>query len=386
MKKLFTNINRDTLALGWNEISTAVASTVQRDGEGVPTAWRLFGFGPVSLTQDGETQSGTFLPQHADEIVAFFKKKGERIPIDCEHFLKVLSDQLGVDEAAAARLWGERAAAGSATMEPRPDGLWLTDVKFVPRARLLLGEGLYRYFSPVIRGLQKPPLRITSVALTNTPALDNLDEIAATAETAVPPTADSGPTPGKENDMLEAIKKQLGLKPEATPEEITAAIQALQDGAAGAKPDELAMAGEVRTSLGLKPGDAPGAVIGAILALKTKADADAVALSALQPRVQTLEAEKVARDRQSLIDQGVRSGKLTPALISGWADKQDVAALTAFLAAAPVIVAPGQTVRADGLPVASDVIALGAEDQAVCRQLGIPEEAMLAQKKAQAKA
>jgi phage I-like protein len=372
--KNFLPTSRNVLALGLHDLGNA---TVER-ANGVPTAWRIFPFAPVSITQDGETRKGEFLPEHADQICAYHETKGGKIPLDCEHYSKSIAALLGVEETEAAKLLkGERAAAGFGKLEKRPDGLWLTAIEWSPRARLLMGQDMYRYFSPVLRGLVNPPLRITSVALTNSPAIDQLDSLAAMAE---PETI--GTPAGKEPRNMDQIKKLLGLAPDADEAAIIAALTALLE--KQPTPDEMACASELRATLGLGPSATSATLIGTLKALQAKAgqaDADSAALTALTTRLQTLEANETARRRQALIDSGVAAGKLTPAFIESWAKTADEAALTAFLAAAPVICPTGSLISGIALAPTADAAALTAEDHAVATQLGIKPASMLATKK-----
>ncbi len=388
MKKLLNNFNRNWLAAGLHEIGSGVAGAVRRNADGVPTAWRVLKFGPFSITQGGQTVAGDFLPEHADEIVASFTQKGTRIPLDCEHFSKNLADQISAltgvkveEPELAALLKSERGAAGFGTLAARADGLWLTDVEFVPRAALLMKEKMYNWFSPVFRGLMTPPLRITSVALTNTPAIDNLDSLAASALAQAEELPVRQAT--EETAGMNELKKLLGLPDTATDQEVLAAVKALQakmnEGA-----DSAACAAEVRTVLKLDGKAAPAEVKGKLLAMLAKAekaDADSASLTALQGEVTTLKTAQAARDRQAVIDEGVKAGKLTPAMVKGWAASADVAVLTAFLKDAPVVAAPGSGVNPADLNPSGDAVALTAEDKDVCRVMGIAEDAMLAQKK-----
>ena len=75
------------------------------------------------------------------------------------------------------------AALGFAALEAREDGLYAVEIELLPLASKLFELGCLRYFSPVIRGLDgKSPLRITSVAMDNVPALSNLPILAASGE------------------------------------------------------------------------------------------------------------------------------------------------------------------------------------------------------------
>jgi phage I-like protein len=117
--------------------------------------------------------------------------KGEAIPVDCEHLLQVLADLRGIEEAELVRtepLLAEKGAAGFVRLTEENGELWAVVEKWAPRARELLssaGDAIYNYFSPVIRGLRKPPLRVTSFALTNSPAINDLDALAAVGERTI---------------------------------------------------------------------------------------------------------------------------------------------------------------------------------------------------------
>lgn len=125
---------------------------------------------------------------------------------------------------------------------------------------------IYKYFSPVIRGIENGPLRVTSVAMTNTPAINHLDALAASANLTPSDRSDksgrsdrkesmgklesalgrllgrdnlalSGETSNEEKDkiaceieekasLIEQVKKLLKLAPEATLDEVIAALKA----------------------------------------------------------------------------------------------------------------------------------------------------------------
>lgn len=72
-------------------------------------------------------------------------------------------------------------------MKHRSDGLWIEIEKWNPSGKALLAAGQYKYFSPVIKGLDnQTPLRVTSVTLTNTPKLNGLPELAAAELNFIP--------------------------------------------------------------------------------------------------------------------------------------------------------------------------------------------------------
>ena len=146
-----------------------------------PKPFRLFAVGENPLTRNG---SPCVLNLSAEDIKAmadYQHKKGEKIPIDSRHALFLAAEKAGVSEAEAIKAVSSKVAAlGFAALEARPDGLYAVDVELLPLAAELFKQGSLRYWSPVIRGLdRKSPLRITSIAFDNVPALNGLDVLAA---------------------------------------------------------------------------------------------------------------------------------------------------------------------------------------------------------------
>ena len=226
--------------------------------------------------------------------------------------LALVAEAAGKTEAEIVALTGDKhLAAGFAKLEQRADGLWAVDADWVPLGAELLKQKVMRHYSPVIRGLKAGPLRITSVTLTNTPAIDNQDAIAASAI-----------SPATESPVVAQVKTLFGLQ--------------------AAAPDAAVL----------------GAVSGIAEKLKLfdtmKAQVDALQLS----------AENSKRD--ALVEQGLKAGKLSNAMLS-WAKEQNSVALSAFLNDAP------QTVPVDGLPpgAQNDSVALSAEDIKIFQNLGL---------------
>lgn len=190
----------------------ALGDVISEDG--APKPFRLFRIGENALTQNGKDFKLTLTPEDMDNIVEYQHKKGEKIPIDSRHALMLAAEKAHVTESEALQAVPSAVAAlGFASLERRDDGLYASDVELLPLGAELFRQGALRYYSPVIRGLDgKSPLRVTSIAMDNVPALNNLEMLAASAE-AVSETQTPGSGKNKEVNMTRteiALRKLLG--------------------------------------------------------------------------------------------------------------------------------------------------------------------------------
>lgn len=190
----------------------ALGDVISEDG--APKPFRLFRIGENALTQNGKDFKLTLTAEDMDNIVEYQHKKGEKIPIDSRHALMLAAEKAHVTESEALQAVPSAVAAlGFASLERRDDGLYASDVELLPLGAELFRQGALRYYSPVIRGLDgKSPLRITSIAMDNVPALNNLEMLAASAE-AVSETQTPGTGKNKEVNMTKteiALRKLLG--------------------------------------------------------------------------------------------------------------------------------------------------------------------------------
>jgi len=402
MKKLLENWPENWVALGVQDLRETAAELVQRDEDGVPVAWRLFGFGPVEVTKDGQDFRGVFTQEMGEMMMSHYRKKGAKLPVDSEHFLYLVSKKLGVPEIDLVNLLSRRnAAMGFGELALHDDGIWLENVEWVPLAREVLAEGLIRYFSPAVRGLQDGRLRITSVAMTNTPAINRMFDLVARGESEDVSGAGAGRTPAKQgenarakgagmNKLLTLVGALIGLDEIAlsddgeAPSDVIEGLENLDKELAGlraAATERTEFMAGVKDALALADDAGLSVVQGKVLAL-AKAAEDSAALS---ERLQTIEKQVAAEKRHKLVDQGVAAGKLTPVMVEKLVPTLDDVALSAFLEAAPVIAAPGRTVDKGELRQ-PDEITLTADEKKVADQLGISHEDFLAQKKEDAKA
>lgn len=313
--------------------------TVKRDTNGVPEEWTLLHAGVNRLVKNGKDYELHLSVEDLDAIIAYQAKKGESIPIDSNHYLHILAEKHGVEENEALRLVPSGVAAmGFGTLSREGDELRIR-AEWTPGAYELLKEKIFRYCSPVIRGLKEGPVRITSVAMENEPALNCEDVLAAGGEDSDPEDVARNAVDLKriQDPVERALGRLLGRK---LWDEIVLAGEDDGDGAIErtaaaieAKADTIA---SMREGLGLSEEEPDDALPRAVDELKKSA----VRADSLQRELDTLAAAAEDRRKEEMIERGLQEGKLTHAL-EGWAKDQDCAVLASYLEHAPVLV-PGR--------------------------------------------
>jgi len=217
---------------------------------------------------------------HIQQMKNNFDNRGTELLFDFEH----------------RSLWGDTLAAGwSNKAEARDDGLYISYPQFTNAAKGLVEDREYRYFSPVykLNGLDKRGNKIgavlDSVALTNRPYMDSeIDHIKNDN------SEDAKMTYPKE------IKEKLGLKEDATDEEVETKLNEVVEAAEkikDEKPDPDKKDGEKKDG-------------------KEVSEDAAVANSDLLKRIEVLE-KKAEADRkveaEVLVNGAVVDGKILPA-------------------------------------------------------------------------
>lgn len=213
-------------------------------------------------------------------------------------------------------------------------------VDWTPAAKKHIAEREYRFISPVLH-YDRDTGRIENVALAalvNYPALTGMQAAALAAQ------FDLSPQETRDMAFPASLIKALGLAALATEAEVLAAIDALKT----TKPAPLTAA--LAGALEIDAGADEAAVLAAVAALKTpKAnDAALASVTALQGQVAALTARLNDDALAKLIAEGEAAGKITPATKPMLLEmgKKDLAALSAFVAALPVI--PGLAGQSGG--------------------------------------
>ena len=340
--------------MNWITLSAETPGVV-RDEHGVPIEWTLLKIGDNPLCQEGRDGCLRLSAEDMRSIVDYHEKKGEDIPIDSEHYLFELAESKKLDEAETVRLFpGGVAALGYGSLALKGEELRIR-VKWTPAAYEMLKEKIYKYFSPVIRGLETGPLRVTSVAMTNTPAINHLDALAARAENHQPSGVPDRKEPGMgQLETSEEEKDKLACEVEE-------------------KADLIA---QVRALLGL-PEDATVDTI--VAALKAEAE-KAKTADEKQAELDNLAASAEKDAHARLVEKGRAEGKITDA-DTEYVNSLDSKALSAHLAHCPVKIPAKVQIPATRAGSPADAVALTAEDKAACRRLRISEEEFLKAKK-----
>ena len=345
--------------------------TVKQDANGVPEEWTLLHTGVNRLVKNGKDYELHLSVEDLDAIAAYQAKKGEAIPIDSNHYLHILAEKHGVEEREALRLIPSGVAAMGFGMLFREGDELRIRAEWTPGAYELLKEKIFRYCSPVIRGLKEGPIRITSVAMENEPALNCEDVLAAGGEEDADPE-DIGRNAIELKRLQDPIERALGrLLGKTVWNEIVLSGENDEEGAfertaaaIEAKADAIAA---MREGLGIADDEPDESMSAALDAVKERAgQADA-----LRQELDTMVCAAEEKRKAELIEQGLQEGKLTHAL-EDWAKTQDCAVLASYLEHAPAVV-PGRMAFAPDKRRAPKR-SLSAADEEMIRKFGFDKD------------
>ncbi len=339
------------------------ATTIEVDGDS--SRIQLFPYGEFRAT-DGRPKDvphWIIADKNGADICTVANDYKNKIVIDYEH--QTLRTQENGQPAPAAG-WMDY-------FYLTPKGVF-AEVTWTEKAKAMIAAGEYKYISPVFAYDKDGYVRkIFNAALTNDPALDGMEEvIAACSErgdfTETKPKTEPKPTHSEEL-MLELLIALLGLSPDATEAQATAALKKLKQTAE-------------QSNIGVN--EAYDEI--AALTAKLEQDPDPAKYVPLEV-VKDLQTQVAALTKQinddkanDLITAALAAGKLLPAQ-KDWAIAlcaKDPQALSDYLATVEPVAALTKTQTADSDPDAAgdDVNAgLSPEQLAVCKSLDIaPDE------------
>ena len=320
--------------MNWISLS-AESPGVVRDENGVPVEWTLLRIGSNPICQEGKDGALVLTAEAMNQIMEYHAKKGELIPLDSEHYLFELANQKKLDEGETLKLFpGGVAALGFGSLALSGEELRIK-VKWNPAAYEMLKEKIYKYFSPVIRGLENGPLRVTSVAMTNTPAINNLDALAASATklSGKSDTSDKSDRKGNMNKLEQALKRLTGRDAVALGAETS---EEEKDKIACEVEEKASLIEQVKQLLGLDAGASLEEVIAALKAETEKAKS----ADDKQAQIDELAASAEKKAHADLVARGRAERKIVDADME-YVNSLDSKALSAYLDhAAPKFPAP----------------------------------------------
>lgn len=295
------------------------------------------------------------------DVVALANNQRNPLPIDYEH--QIIHSLKNGKEAPSAG-WMEY-------FYFTPQGIF-ADVRWTDKAADYIKNGEYRYISAVFAYDTEGYVRkIFHAALTNTPALDGMEEAMVAASVNL--LQEDNPMNKK---LLAALCALFALKADASEADITEKVTALS----AAKGDSSVDVLDVYAKLAEKEQS--------VAALSTQVGNPDPAkfvpveqVAALQADFNALKTSVEADKKAALITAALSQGKLAPAL-KDWAQSLSVEALSAYLEKAPAMAALSGEPQAKGDPE-QKVVALSAAEQAAARALGMTEAEFIAEHKEQ---
>lgn len=295
------------------------------------------------------------------DVVSLANNQRNPLPIDYEH--QIIHSLKNGKEAPSAG-WMEY-------FYFTPQGIF-ADVRWTDKAADYIKNGEYRYISAVFAYDTDGYVRkIFHAALTNTPALDGMEEAMVAASVNL--LQEDNPMDKK---LLAALCALFALKADASEADITEKVTALS----AAKGDSPVDVLDVYAKLAEKEQS--------VAALSTQVGNPDPAkfvpvelVAALQADFNTLKASVETDKKNALITAALSQGKLSPAL-KDWAQSLSVEALRAYLEKAPAMAALSGEPQAKTDPD-QNVVALSAAEQAAARALGMTEAEFIKEHKEQ---
>lgn len=305
----------------------------------------------------------------AANVIAFNSARTTPLVIDYEH--QTLNKEKNGQPAPAAGWFG-----GADMFWRDGEGLF-AKADLTQRAKDYIDADEYRFLSPVFyykKGTGEI-LGLHSAALTNTPNIDGMAELAIAAASAeLEQLTNEQEMTMDIEDLLEQLRWLLNLPTLATKDEVVAELQKAVAAIKQSNPTETAAANFSLVGL-LSAKDASLAALSAATPDLSKF-APVEAMQQLQTEVAALRAEKVEREVDGVVVAALSAGKLLPPQ-EKWArdlGKVNMAALAAYLESAQPIDALTAT-QTGGKPPASQPQGELSESQlAMCTATGVSPE------------
>lgn len=326
-----------------DEPTTIICAAEQVAMDGVPEEIKILPLGMVhNIHQDFLVDD-----ESCRAIINQFANRKIDLVIDYEH----------------QTLFNVQAPAGGWIKEIRKgEDALIAKVEWTPKAQEYLKNKEYRYLSPVVnvRKSDGRAVSISSVALTNTPAITGMFAVVNSAGSPAGYIED--PEGGKEMEFLQMLAAMLGLPETATEEDVKNAVEALQK--KGTETEPVANS-TILSMLSLKADAKTEDVTAKIQQLQNGGTGMAAELAALKTQFAKREAEEA-------VAVALKDGKISAAQ-KEWAAEyalKDPTGFQSFCEKAAPVVPMGKTELTD--PKASGSKA--EIDMMVLKNLGLTKE------------
>ena len=239
----------------------------------------------------------------------------------------------------------------------------------------MIESGEYKYISPVFTYDRKTGAvkSLINAALTNNPALDGMDAVAASQFTQL---IDQSQQESLSMELLEQIRWMLNLAITATQEEVVAELQKAIDQIKSTQPAAAASADFNIVSLIKSQADQIAALSASVDAPDPAKWVAVATMKVLQDEVASLRAEKIDRDVDEVVEVALSNGKLLPAQ-EDWArklGKENIESLKQYVESAHPISALTGTQTDGKSPGGEAGVQLSDTQLAVCKSMGVAPE------------
>lgn len=256
-------------------------------------------------------------------------------------------------------------------------GLYAVGVEWTTNAAAMIEAKEYRFISPVFRYNKRGEVRqLLHAALTNTPALDDMDEVMLAAASRLASLSTETETTKVDEEqlamLLANLRWLLNLPETSTPEEVSAELQKIIDAVSAGQ-------GTAAASIGLMNVLTNNAQQIASLSANAYDPAkhiDLASFNELQSRYVALSQSSSTQELDGLVTAALSDGRLLPTQ-EQWAKdygKQDINGFKGWLEKAPKIAALNQTqTKTFNAPKPEDkvnVSQMTPEQLAICSAFG----------------
>jgi phage I-like protein len=247
----------------------------------------------------GADGRGPFAKPDTDALIALFNKDGLKLAVDENHSTDLAAKQ---GFSAPARGW-------IVELQKRDDGLY-GRVEWTPEGKRMMASKEYGFLSPVFMHSATKPYKVSKVlrvALTNDPNLPFLKSLHSKEDA----------------DMLEELRKALGLPETADEAAVMVAVKAAhaaQAVVASTQTATAALMSRIAEAAGVAADTAPDVLVTAIQS-RGKATATEAENAALRTQLTSLQtqfttfASTTAKDKaEAVIDAAIAEGKVVKVL------------------------------------------------------------------------